>query len=105
MRWLAAALLALGFFGLRAKWPVAAAPDIFTDVTAQAGIHWRHVNGESSEKFLIEAMGGGVAFVDFDHDGLPICFLSPAARRQKARAERRPAMRSTAIWATANSRT
>ncbi|HEV2492795.1 MAG TPA: CRTAC1 family protein [Terriglobia bacterium] len=47
-----------------------AAKDIFTDVTAEAGITWKQFNGESPDRFLIEAMGGGVAFLDFDGDGL-----------------------------------
>ena len=49
--------------------------DIFTDVTAAAGIRWKHTSGESNDRFLIEAMGGGVAFVDFDNDGLLDIFL------------------------------
>ncbi len=47
-----------------------AASEIFTDVTEQAGITWRQFNGESPDRFLIETMGGGVAFLDFDGDGL-----------------------------------
>jgi hypothetical protein len=43
---------------------------IFTDVTESAGIHWKHTSGESNDRYLIEAMGGGVAFLDFDNDGL-----------------------------------
>src|SRR5438876_48940 len=54
---------------------VSAAQEIFTDVTAQAGIHWRHFNGESQDRYLIEAMGGGVAFLDFDKDGLEDLFF------------------------------
>jgi len=44
--------------------------DIFSDVTAEAGITWKQFNGESPDRFLIEAMGGGVGFLDFDGDGL-----------------------------------
>ena len=44
--------------------------EIFTDVTEHAGIHWRQFSGESPDRFLIETMGGGVAFLDFDGDGL-----------------------------------
>lgn len=47
-----------------------AAQNIFTDVSVQAGINWKQFNGESPDRFLIEAMGGGVAFLDFDGDGL-----------------------------------
>jgi enediyne biosynthesis protein E4 len=45
-------------------------PPIFTDITEEAGITWRHFNGESPDRFLLETMGGGVAFLDFDGDGL-----------------------------------
>ncbi len=43
--------------------------EIFTDVTLQAGITWRQFSGVSPDRFLIETMGGGAAFVDFDGDG------------------------------------
>jgi hypothetical protein len=49
--------------------------EIFVDVTEQAGITWRHFNGESPDRFLIEAMGGGAAFLDFDGDGLQDIFF------------------------------
>jgi len=48
---------------------------IFTDVTQQAGITWQHFSGESPDRFLIETMGGGVAFLDFDGDGMQDIFL------------------------------
>ena len=41
----------------------------FTDITAEAGIKFTHVNGATGEKLLPETMGGGVAFFDFDNDG------------------------------------
>src|SRR6266478_10075157 len=40
----------------------------FTDITRQAGILFTHVNGAYGEKLLPEAMGGGVAFLDYDND-------------------------------------
>lgn len=49
--------------------------EFFTDVTAQAGITWRQFNGESPDRFLVETMGGGVAFADFDGDGRQDIFL------------------------------
>lgn len=42
---------------------------IFTDVTEPAGIAWKHFNGESPDRFLIETSCGGAAFLDFDGDG------------------------------------
>jgi len=65
-----------------AAWPLARASraavargEIFTDVTAEAGITWRQFNGESPDRFLVEAMGGGVAVADFDGDGRLDIFL------------------------------
>src|SRR2546427_2601781 len=49
--------------------------EIFTDVTEQAGITWQQFSGESPDRFLIETMGGGVAFLDFDSDGLQDIFF------------------------------
>ena len=43
----------------------------FTDITAQSGITYRHINGAAGEKLLPETMGGGVAFFDFNNDDRP----------------------------------
>lgn len=43
----------------------------FTDLTARAGIRFRHTNGATPNKLLPETMGSGVAFLDYDNDGLP----------------------------------
>src|SRR5207253_2070985 len=51
------------------------ATGIFTDVTASAGITWKHLNGESPDAHLIETKNGGAAFFDFDQDGLLDIFL------------------------------
>lgn len=45
-------------------------PPLFRDVTAASGITWRHFNGQSPDRFLVESTAGGVAFFDFDNDGL-----------------------------------
>jgi hypothetical protein len=48
----------------------AAPPAIpFTDITAQAGIDFVHVNGAYGDKLIPETMGGGLAFFDYDNDG------------------------------------
>ena len=46
-------------------------PVTFTDVTAQAGIHFRHNNGAFGKKYLPETMGSGVCVIDYDNDGWP----------------------------------
>ena len=54
-------------------WAAAEAPDSpavrFVDVTADAGITFQHDNAASAEKYLIETMGGGAAWLDYDNDG------------------------------------
>jgi hypothetical protein len=47
----------------------------FTDVTARAGIRFRHFSGASGKKLLPETMGGGVAVLDYDGDGWPDLFF------------------------------
>src|SRR5579863_5311077 len=44
-------------------------PIQFTDVTAQAGIHFKHNSGAFGKKYLPETMGSGVCFIDYDNDG------------------------------------
>jgi hypothetical protein len=44
-------------------------PIEFTDVTAQAGIHFKHNSGAFGKKYLPETMGSGVCFIDYDNDG------------------------------------
>ncbi len=41
----------------------------FVDVTTEAGITFKHVNGASDQKFYLETMGAGAAFLDYDNDG------------------------------------
>lgn len=41
----------------------------FTDVTAQAGINFKHNAGKAGKKWLPETMGSGCAFADLDGDG------------------------------------
>jgi hypothetical protein len=41
----------------------------FTDVTAQAGIHFHHNSGAFGMKYLPETMGSGVCVIDYDNDG------------------------------------
>ena len=41
----------------------------FTDVTAEAGIHFKHNSGAFGKKYLPETIGSGAAFLDYDNDG------------------------------------
>src|SRR5947207_12934389 len=64
-------LLLIGISGeiLQHRLLAASRKEIFTDITQEAEIPWQQFGGESPDRFLIETMGGGVAFVDFDNDG------------------------------------
>ncbi|MGV3722631.1 MAG: CRTAC1 family protein [Actinomycetota bacterium] len=45
-------------------------PIRFEDVTAAAGVSFKHNNGADGRFLLPESIGGGCAFLDFDGDGL-----------------------------------
>ena len=47
----------------------------FSDVTAAAGLRFRHNNGAFGKKYLPETLGSGCAFLDFDNDGWPDIFI------------------------------
>jgi hypothetical protein len=52
-----------------------AAGPAFSDVTAQAGIHFTHNSGRAGKKYLPETLGSGCAFFDADGDGWPDILL------------------------------
>src|SRR2546429_850591 len=72
--WLA--LYALALRGLNS----AQAPAVrFTDVTREVRIDFKQENSATSNKYLIETMGGGLALLDYDNDGrLDIFFVNGA---------------------------
>jgi hypothetical protein len=47
----------------------------FTDVTRESGVNFHHVNGASPDKHLVETMGSGGLFFDYDNDGWIDLFL------------------------------
>ena len=53
----------------------------FTDIAAEAGLAMRFASGnETSKKYIIEANGSGVAFVDYDNDGRLDLFMVNGSR-------------------------
>jgi enediyne biosynthesis protein E4 len=75
--WLSRAPLIAVAFALIATAQQSAPPPtvLFVDVTEKLGIRWTHVNGATPEKYLIETMGGGAAFLDYNRDGRLDIFL------------------------------
>jgi hypothetical protein len=47
----------------------------FVDITRHAGIAFQHTSGVSADKHLVETMGSGGLFFDYDDDGLLDLFL------------------------------
>src|ERR1700738_1402702 len=59
-----------------------AALPVFTDITSKSGIHFKHEASRTSEKYLVESMGAGVAMFDYNNDGhLDLFFVNGAAVR------------------------
>lgn len=48
---------------------------IFSDVTNDSGLHFTHERAATQEKFLVEIIGGGCGWFDFDRDGWMDVFL------------------------------
>src|SRR5262249_1769431 len=54
-----------------------AGPPLFVDVTAGSSVHFTYRNGEEAGHYaILESLGGGVALIDYDGDGLLDIFLT-----------------------------
>ena len=71
------AALAMPRFSLRSATSI---PRVtFVDVASASGIHFRHDNAATPEKYLIETMGSGCGWIDYDQDGLLDLYLTNGA--------------------------
>ncbi|HEV3080132.1 MAG TPA: CRTAC1 family protein [Gemmataceae bacterium] len=51
--------------------------DLYRDITAESGIDFTYRNGQEADHFaILESLGGGVAVLDYDGDGLLDVFLT-----------------------------
>jgi hypothetical protein len=60
----------------------AQSPVTFTDITARSRIGFRHLASPTSQKYLMESMGAGVALLDYDRDGRLDIYFTNGARLQ-----------------------
>ncbi|MBA3323212.1 MAG: VCBS repeat-containing protein, partial [Pyrinomonadaceae bacterium] len=60
--------------------PQAQSPVTFTDITTQTGINFKHAASPTSQKYLMETMGAGVALFDYDNDGRLDLYFTNGAR-------------------------
>src|SRR5579864_1743598 len=75
-------LLGISCTSARLGWPPSASPVTFVDITRPAGISFVHDNAASPEKYLIETMGAGCAWIDYDQNGLLDLYLVNSAATQ-----------------------
>jgi enediyne biosynthesis protein E4 len=71
----------------------------FTDVTEAVGIEFKHENSATSNKYLLETMGGGVALLDYDNDGrLDVFFTNGAKLDDPMPAGKQPDKSDRKFW-------
>jgi hypothetical protein len=79
--------------------PQAPSPVTFTDITAQTKIDFRHAASITSQKYLLESMGGGVAVFDYDADGrLDLYFTNGALLADPVQKNSTPDKRDAKYW-------
>jgi hypothetical protein len=79
--------------------PQAQSPVTFTDITSLAGINFKREPSFTSAKYLLEAMGGGVAMFDYDNDGrMDLFFTNGAALKDPMPKTEMPDKRDAKYW-------
>ncbi|MDQ6653261.1 MAG: VCBS repeat-containing protein, partial [Acidobacteriota bacterium] len=79
--------------------PQAQSPVTFTDITSLSGVDFKNAASVTSEKYLLEAMGGGVAMFDYDNDGrMDLFFTNGAALKDPMPKEEMPDKREAKYW-------
>ena len=79
--------------------PQAQSPVTFADVTSSSGINFNRVASFTSVKYLVEAVGGGVAMFDYDNDGrMDLFFTNGALLKDPMTKADQPDKRDAKYW-------
>jgi hypothetical protein len=79
--------------------PQAQSPVTFTDITSLTGINFKRAPSFTSLKYLLEAMGGGVAMFDYDNDGrMDLFFTNGASLKDPMPKTETPDKRDAKYW-------
>jgi len=79
--------------------PQGQSPVTFADVTSVAGINFKRAPSFTSMKYLLEAVGGGVAMFDYDNDGrMDLFFTNGAALKDPMPKTDAPDKRDAKYW-------
>lgn len=79
--------------------PQAQSPVTFTDITKASAITFKRAPALTSNKYLVEAMGGGVAMFDYDNDGrMDLFFTNAAALKDPMPKTEMPDKRDPIYW-------
>src|ERR1700730_13550 len=65
-------------------------PPVFTDITRQAGLAYKIVNGDKLSEYLIDINGQGACFLDYNNDGFQDIFLVNGTSRKLEAAGQHP---------------
>ena len=99
MRWALVCAWAAALACLDAASPAPEVAMRFTDVSEAAGLSFKHESSATSNKYLIETMGGGVALIDYDNDGRLDVFFTNGAKLEDPMPPGRPPDKSQpAYW-------
>lgn len=52
----------------------------FVDISQEAGLNFQHTSGNPEKDYILETIGGGVAWIDYNRDGWPDLFLVNGGR-------------------------
>jgi hypothetical protein len=79
--------------------PQTQSPITFSDITTSTKINFRRAPSFTTVKYLLEAIGGGVAMVDYDNDGrLDLFFTNGAALKDPMPKTEMPDKRDAKYW-------